>query len=91
MLDKLTLLIWKNIKSMQKKYLILLHLWWKISGARWKRRYFRGQPSGNRNVIIEFDDKSKALSFYNSEEYQKIIKFRTDNSDGYITIVDGLA
>ena len=50
-----------------------------------------GQPSGNRNVIIEFHDKSKALSFYNSEEYQKIIKFRTDNSDGYITIVDGLA
>ena len=26
---------------------------------------------GNRNVIIEFHDKSKALSFYNSEEYQK--------------------
>ena len=50
-----------------------------------------GQPSGNRNVIIEFEDKSKALSFYNSEEYQKIIKFRTDNSNGYITIVDGLA
>ena len=50
-----------------------------------------GQPSGNRNVIIEFEDKSKALSFYNSEEYQKIIKYRTDNSNGYITIVDGLA
>jgi uncharacterized protein (DUF1330 family) len=50
-----------------------------------------GQPSGNRNVIIEFEDKAKALSFYNSEEYQKIIKHRTDNSNGYITIVDGLA
>ena len=48
-----------------------------------------GNPSGNRDVVVEFESLEKAKKFYNSEEYRKIIDIRKENSDGYIILVEG--
>ena len=48
-----------------------------------------GQPQGERNVVIEFSSREVAVAWYNSEAYQAIIKHRTDNSTGALTLVDG--
>ena len=48
-----------------------------------------GNPSGNRDVVVEFESLEKAKKFYNSEEYREIIDIRKENSDGYIILVEG--
>ena len=48
-----------------------------------------GHPSGNRSVVIEFPSRAAAESWYHSDEYQTIIRHRTDNSTGVLQIVDG--
>ena len=46
--------------------------------------------TGERHVIIEFASMADALGCYNSEQYQKAAKIRTDASTGSITIVEGV-
>ena len=48
-----------------------------------------GNPSGNRDVVVEFESLARAKEFYNSEEYREIIDIRKENSDGYIILVEG--
>jgi uncharacterized protein (DUF1330 family) len=48
-----------------------------------------GNPSENRDVVVEFESIDQANAFYNSEEYNQIIDIRKDNSKGYIMIVEG--
>ena len=48
-----------------------------------------GNPSGNRNVVVEFESTERANAFYNSKEYAKIIDIRKDNSEGYFVIIEG--
>jgi uncharacterized protein (DUF1330 family) len=46
---------------------------------------------GNPNqtiVIVEFNSKKEADEFYNSYEYQNIINYRKDSTEGWITIVN---
>ena len=48
-----------------------------------------GNPSGNRDVVVEFESLERAKEFYNSEEYKEIIDIRKENSEGYIMLVEG--
>lgn len=42
-------------------------------------------------IIIEFPDMKKAHKWYHSDAYQEIASLRTDNSEGSVIIVDGVA
>ena len=48
-----------------------------------------GKP-GQSLVVIEFLSKEIAKEFYYSSEYQEILGLRTENSDGWSVIVDGI-
>ena len=41
-------------------------------------------------VLLEFPDMAKAKAWYASPEYQAIIPFRTDNSQGNMLFVNGV-
>ena len=49
-----------------------------------------GTPVGDRYVIIKFDSMDTARRFYHSPEYQAIIHYRTDASEGLFVMVEGL-
>ena len=40
-------------------------------------------------VVIRFPSTETARAFYDSEEYQRVIHHRTDNSEGWLIISDG--
>lgn len=42
-------------------------------------------------IIIAFPDRASALAWYDSPAYQEIIPLRTANSEGIVTIVDGVS
>ena len=46
--------------------------------------------SSYRTTTFEFQSKEDAVSAYESEEYQKIIPFRTPFSDLILTIFEGV-
>ena len=49
-----------------------------------------GDPTGNRNVIIEFPSIDTAKAWYFSREYQEIVHGRLQNAKGYLLIVEGV-
>ena len=49
-----------------------------------------GDPSGNRNIVIEFPSVESAKAWYFSKEYQGIVQGRLQNAIGYLLIVEGL-
>ena len=49
-----------------------------------------GDWSGTRTVILEFEHKEAALTWYHSEEYQALAKFRFDASNGDVIVIDGI-
>ncbi|MEN9775772.1 MAG: hypothetical protein RL322_2842 [Pseudomonadota bacterium] len=48
-----------------------------------------GDPSGPRNVVIEFPSVQAARDWYRSAAYQAILQHRLDNADGYVLVVAG--
>ena len=42
-------------------------------------------------IIIEFPDLENANGWYHSESYQQILPLRTNNSEGSVVIIDGVA
>jgi uncharacterized protein (DUF1330 family) len=42
-------------------------------------------------IVIEFPDRARARSWYESEAYQEILPLRTGNSDGSAILVDGVS
>ena len=48
-----------------------------------------GTP-GSVNIIVEFDSKEKAVTAYESTEYQELINLRLQHSDLSLTITEGL-
>jgi uncharacterized protein (DUF1330 family) len=46
-------------------------------------------PELNRTVVIEFPSYERALEFYNSAEYQDIVKLRWQAADGQVLLVEG--
>jgi len=43
-----------------------------------------------RTVVLEFDSVEAAKTWYDSPEYQAILKLRTDASTGHAQIVEGV-
>lgn len=46
--------------------------------------------AGHVTVVLKFSSREAATKWYQSPEYQKILKLRTDNSDG-IAVLAGAA
>lgn len=44
----------------------------------------------HRTVIIRFPSKDAARAFYDSPEYREIVHLRTDNSDGFLALMEGV-
>jgi uncharacterized protein (DUF1330 family) len=42
-------------------------------------------------VIVEFPDRDAARAWYASEAYQRIVRLRTENSEGAVILVDGVS
>jgi uncharacterized protein (DUF1330 family) len=42
-------------------------------------------------IVIEFPDRAHARSWYASPAYRRILRLRTDNSDGAVILVDAVA
>ena len=51
--------------------------------------YQEGGPIGDLNVVIEFPSRDAAHAWGGSEQYQSIVKGRTENSTGPVFIIDG--
>ncbi|WP_114905887.1 DUF1330 domain-containing protein [Ornithinimicrobium murale] len=41
-------------------------------------------------IIIAFPDRDSALAWYGSADYQELVPLRTSNSEGIVTVVDGV-
>lgn len=48
-----------------------------------------GEDRQERIVVIEYPDMERALAFYHSDAYQKIVPLRTAASTGRMMIVEG--
>ena len=48
-----------------------------------------GHWTPERVVVLEFPNLTTLKKWYNSDDYQNIIKFRTDNSTGKLVFVEG--
>ena len=49
-----------------------------------------GDWSNERNIVIKFPSREKAMEWYNSEEYKPIRQIRHDNAVSNSVIVDGI-
>ncbi len=47
--------------------------------------------AGHNTVVIRFPSTEAARAFYSSPEYQEIVRLRTDNSDGFLVLTEGVA
>ncbi|MEO6028952.1 MAG: DUF1330 domain-containing protein [Candidatus Binatia bacterium] len=47
-----------------------------------------GQPS-SVTVVARFPSKEAARAWYDSPEYQAIVRLRTDNTEGFLVLADG--
>jgi uncharacterized protein (DUF1330 family) len=46
-------------------------------------------PLGTRTVIIRFESYSKAVKWYNSNQYTELVKLRQAGSNGTLMVVEG--
>ncbi len=42
-------------------------------------------------IVVKFPSKEAAKAWYQSDEYQAILNLRTDNTEGSVVFVDGVA
>ena len=49
-----------------------------------------GHMPHDRHVVLEFPSREALEGWYNSAEYQEILKIRLTNSDGVMSIIDGV-
>ncbi len=48
-----------------------------------------GSQPAPRTVVIEFESRDAAQSWYDSADYQKVLPLRLESTDGCLFIVDG--
>jgi len=58
-----------------------------VRGGR--QHYTEGNPNPVA-VVLEFPNSDSAIAWKNSDEYQNILSFRLDNSEGPLIICDGV-
>lgn len=44
--------------------------------------------AGTSTIVLKFESKEAAMAWYNSEEYQAVIHYRLDNTEGSMALVD---
>ena len=49
-----------------------------------------GSWSSTRTVILEFENKKSALTWYQSVEYQRLAQSRFDSSTGDVVVIKGI-
>jgi len=49
-----------------------------------------GKP-GQHTVVVKFPSMEAANAFYDSEEYQRVLHYRTDNSHGWLVMCNELS
>lgn len=49
-----------------------------------------GAPPGSRVVVLKFPDKAAAMDWYNSPEYQAVVKLRLDGTEGFSLLCSGM-
>lgn len=49
-----------------------------------------GEPFRDRLVVLEFPSKEHVQNFYQSPEYQEIVKYRHDSSESRFLLADGV-
>jgi uncharacterized protein (DUF1330 family) len=54
------------------------------------RAVLEGQAFGHRTVILKFSSEAAALTWYESEEYQKLMTHRQAASQANVSIIHGL-
>ncbi len=42
-------------------------------------------------IVVKFPSKEAAKAWYQSDEYQAVVNLRTDNTEGFVVFVDGVA
>ena len=42
-------------------------------------------------IAVKFPSKEAAKAWYQSDEYQAVVNLRTDNTEGFVVFVDGVA
>ncbi len=42
-------------------------------------------------IVVKFPSKDAAKAWYQSDEYQAVVNLRTDNTEGFVVFVDGVA
>ncbi len=42
-------------------------------------------------IVVKFPSKEDAKAWYQSDEYQAVVNLRTDNTEGSVVFVDGVA
>lgn len=50
---------------------------------------FEGDGPAGRNVVVEFPSLAAAKAWYNSPEYQEVLRIRLGASTGSLVIVEG--
>ncbi len=48
-----------------------------------------GESEDNRAVVLKFKDRETAMRWYNSPEYQAVVKLRLDATEGVAVLCDG--
>jgi uncharacterized protein (DUF1330 family) len=48
-----------------------------------------GESTGDL-IAIEFPDRASAVSWYESRAYRDIVSLRTENSRGWVILIDGV-
>ncbi len=43
------------------------------------------------SIVVRFPDKDKLRAWYHSDAYQAVIGLRTENTEGHLAFVDGIA
>ncbi len=53
-----------------------------------KAEVVEGDPPGTRTVLIEFEDRDSFRSWYDSDDYQKVIGLRLEAAPGTMIVAD---
>ena len=62
----------------------------KLVVADFDSEQVEGQPLPV-TIVVEFPSKDAAKAWYQSGEYQAVLRLRTDNTEGHVVFVDGVA
>jgi uncharacterized protein (DUF1330 family) len=61
-----------------------------VLGFTTEGKVIEGSAPGTRVVVLRFPDQQAAMDWYNSPEYQAVVKLRLDSTEGFGILCDGM-